>query len=334
MRAKGAKAIRQAGKRKKPLPQDVSANRRMLIFTRKFLVVAVVMVVFLSLVPEVWFEPMNRFTALLVGEVLRAWRLQPVVQNSGISIHGFRVNVIAECSAIHLVALLLAFIYAFPANRREKWIGAAAGTSLLFFVNILRIALVVVIGFYFPNRFEAAHIYFGQLAMLAATITACLVWCRWIQLPERMEGPSGFLARFLLFSSVLFLLWVPLNKLYIAVIDHFIQWMFGLADLQLVIPRSHALYYQAFSVIAMLGLLLAVRDVNLNIRVCCMVIGTAVLSLLQLAFRLCNIWITAFEIGWVLPVYQVVYNFCVYAVPIGVTLWLLMHVRTQRNAVA
>lgn len=333
MRTKRAKAIRRARQAEAPPQQRNAAGKQLLTFTRKFLLAAALTIIPISLIPEAWFGPLNRFTALLVGDVLRAWTLHPVVRESAINLGGFRVNVIAECSAVHLVALLAAFIFAFPATRKEKWIGVGAGTVLLFSVNILRIALVTVIGLQFPTRFEAAHVYFGQLGMLVATMTACLMWCRWTSGPGQTEGPIGFLIRFLIFSILPFFLWVPLNRIYIGTIDGFISWLFSLVSLRLVIPHTHELYYQTFSLIALGGLLMAVRGVGLGIRARWMILGAVILTLFQIALRLCNLWISAFQIGWIAPVSQVVYNLCVYAVPMVVALRLFMQVRMQRDMV-
>lgn len=294
------------------------------LFSLKFLLAAAITVSTVSLIPEDRYGPLNRITALFAGELIRLLPVDPVIRGALISIGGFSVNVIAECTAVHLVALYAAFIFAFPAKCPEKWIGLGSGTLLLFTVNIARIAAVTLIGRYFPTRFEVVHVYLGQLGMLVVVIVMCLAWCHWISNRHRGEGAAGFLLRFFLFSSLPFLLWLPLNRYCIAAIDGFIQWLFILASHPLTIPRTHALYYQTFSLVALCSLLLAIKEAELALRLRWMAYGVAVLTLFQVAFRLCNVWITAFQIGWLVPVSQIIYAICVYALPLAVALGLLM----------
>ncbi|BBO68358.1 hypothetical protein DSCA_22880 [Desulfosarcina alkanivorans] len=310
-----------------------AVGRRSLLlpFTRKFLLATVVGILAVSLVPETVFQPLNRLTALLVGDLIRLTGLEPVVRGTRISTGGFSVNVIAECSAVQLMVLYAAFTAAFPAPRAGKWIGWAAGTVLLFTVNIIRIAAVTLVGRQFPDWFETAHVYFGQLGMLVATIAVCLLWCRWQSHADRLNGPAAFCLRFLIFSSLPFLFWIHLNRLYVGAIDTLIGAFFRLNGLQLVIPRTHHLYYQTFSLIALGGLLMAVRGAGPVMRLRWLALGLVALTLFQAAFRLCNVWITAFGFEWLAPLSQLVYNICVRALPLAVALGFLVNVRGQRE---
>ena len=298
-------------------------------FTRKFLLAAALTVLPISLIPEVWFGPLNGFTARRAGEVIQLLGVVPLVRGTALSVGGFTVNVIAECSAVHLVALYAAFIVAFPARRPAKWIGLAAGTSLLFLANIVRIAGLTLTGWRFPGVFEIIHIYFGQLGMLLATVVACLVWSRWASRSGGMPRPLGFLLRFLAFSSLPFLIWIDLNTRYVATLDNLINGVLGMFSFHLEIRHAHRLYYQTFSLIALGGLLMAVKGATPAMRLRWMAFGLGVLSLLQIALRLCNAGITAFQIQWMVPVAQVVYHVCVYVLPIAVATGFFMRVRDR-----
>ena len=286
--------------------------------------------VLISIIPESWFEPLNRLTVRWVTELLRAGGQTPVARQTFIGLDGFRVKVIAECAAVHLAALLAAFIFAFPSTYREKWIGTGTGIVFLFSVNILRIALVTLIGRYFPDRFEIAHVYLGQLGMLLVTIAICLVWCRWVNNTERMHGPFTFIVRFLIFSSVPFLLWIPLNRIYVGLIDRLIAWLFGLVSLRLMIPLSHTMYYQTFSLVALFALLMAVEGREPVDRLRRIAGGIAALTVLQIVFRICNVWISAFDVHWITPISQIVYNCCVYLLPVAIAVRFMIRTEAVR----
>jgi exosortase/archaeosortase family protein len=297
-------------------------------FTRTFLLAAVMLLIPVCLIPEDYYTPLNQLTAMASAQILRLLAAEPVmVRGTHIALADFRVQVIAECSAVHLLALYGAFVFAFPAGRREKWIGWLAGSLLLLSLNAARIALVTLIGRHFPDRFEAVHIYLGQLGMLMATVVVCLGWCRWVSGAGRMEGPTGFVWRFLLFSGPLFLLWVPLNRWFMTGVDNSIEWIFALASIRLVIPQAHHLYYQTFSLVALGALLLAARGVALRRRLRWIGCGLGLCTLLQVAVRLCNVGISAFQIQWLAPIGQVVYQLCVHGLPMAVALMFLMRQR-------
>ncbi len=302
-------------------------------FTRTFLMAAALLLIPVSMIPEDYYTPLNQLTAMASGQLLRLLAGEAVaVYGTRIALGGFRVRVIAECSAVHLVALYGAFILAFPAGRREKWIGLGVGGLLLLSLNAARIALVTSIGRHFPDRFEAVHIYLGQLGMLVAMVGLCLGWCRWVSGERRMDGPAGFVARFLLFSMPLFLLWMPFNRGYMAALDGPIRWLFGLAGVRLVIPQTHHFYYQTFSLIALAALLMAARGVAFNRRMRWIVYGLGGCTLFQFALRLCNVGISAFQLQWMAPISQVVYQLCIHGLPLAVALGFLMRRRLPNTA--
>ncbi|WP_054698986.1 exosortase/archaeosortase family protein [Desulfosarcina cetonica] len=201
---------------------------------------AALTVIPVSLIPEPWYRPLNQLTASLAGNLIRLMGTDPVVRSTHISLGDFSVNVISECSAVHLIALYAAFIYAFPTGRPQKWVGFGAGVAMILSVNIIRVAAVTMIGRYSLKLFEVSHIYLGQLGMLATVVFICLFWCRWASDPDAFDGPAGYFLRFLLFSCLPFLLWLPLNRAYQKVIDGFVEKLFSAASYTLTIPRTHS----------------------------------------------------------------------------------------------
>ncbi|GAB6907966.1 conserved membrane hypothetical protein [Desulfosarcina cetonica] len=293
---------------------------------------AALTVIPVSLIPEPWYRPLNQLTASLAGNLIRLMGTDPVVRSTHISLGDFSVNVISECSAVHLIALYAAFIYAFPTGRPQKWVGFGAGVAMILSVNIIRVAAVTMIGRYSLKLFEVSHIYLGQLGMLATVVFICLFWCRWASDPDAFDGPAGYFLRFLLFSCLPFLLWLPLNRAYQKVIDGFVEKLFSAASYTLTIPRTHSFYYQTFSFITLVGLLFAVKKAKLSTRLCWLFYGFSMATLFQIIFRICNVWISAFRIQWATIVSQAVYVLCVHALPLIIGLLFLMKVRAERGA--
>jgi len=283
----------------------------------RFAILTTAIIVPLSLLPERFFDPMNRVTAAMVGELLHLAGLPVVVNGALIGVQAFTARVIGECLALQPMGLYAAFILAFPGRPRGKGLALAGGLALLQVLNLLRIALVTLLGAHVPRLFDLAHIHLGQAAMIAAVLGLALFWCR-RRLPDQEVPPmaSAFPARFLAYASLLFLAWVPLNRPYMGLLDATLQRLFALAGYTLILPRGLALYFQTFGLVTFAALVLAMRGIP-PLRKCRFLIsGLLLLTLFQLCFRLCNVWLTAFQIGWLAPIAQVTYNLCVYALPV------------------
>lgn len=302
-------------------------------FICRFLLCSAATLIPVSLFPESWYTPLNQATARLVGDLLKVFISEAVVRQTHVMLGRFSVNVIAECSAVHLIVLYIAFLIAFPANNRQKSIGIITGIAVLFSVNIIRIAVVTWIGSKFPTWFNVIHIYLGQLAMLMTMVAICMGWCRWISYKRKRRADSamGFVVRFLLFSSVPFLLWLHLNQWYIGAIDNFIHWLFGLAGYQLKIIRAHEYYYQTFSLVALIGFIMAVSGARPLQRLRWVGFGIASLTFFQVVFRMCNVWISAFNMGWIVFLSQLSYNLSVYGLPVTLALVLYWFKERRRD---
>lgn len=287
-----------------------------------------------SLIPETWYDPLNRLTASLAGEIIRLLSIDAYVQGTLLQVRGFSVNIIAECSAIHLAVVCASFIIAFPSRRSEKWKGLLFSVILLFLLNILRIAAITLIGMKYPSLFEAAHIYFGQLGMLIITVAICLAWCKWISTEGRLDGPVGFLYRFTIFSSLPFLIWIPLHRFYLDAIDAVIIRIYSVASYRLVLPDADNLHYHVFSMIALSGFLLAIKGVDLCRRLRWLGIGFALVTVLLLGYRLSVVSVTAFGIGWMVPVTLLFYIMCVYALPLSTAMICLFTASTRQKAIS
>ena len=297
------------------------------VFYRRFLSLSIFALVLLSVLPEAVFLPLNRFLALSVGNLLGLTMLAAKVRGTVILFDGFSVNIISECTAIHPIALFAAFVLVFPSTRRQKWVGVVAGSAILFAINMVRIATVTLVGRFLPGSFHIAHTYVGQLGVLLSTVYVCLVWCRWIGYTSLPDLPLGFLQRFVLFTSPVFLFCMPLNGLFLKTIDVVLRWGISMITGHAITRWDHGLSYQTFSLIVFFGLVMAVRGATWKIRMQWIGVGSFLLTLFHFIFRLANTWMMLNPIEWVLPMLQMVYLMCVYALPILFCIYLLFKAR-------
>jgi archaeosortase B (VPXXXP-CTERM-specific) len=110
------------------------------------------------------------------------WLFRPFTQDVSyagnlVVFHGFSVKIIVECTGIYEILIFSAAVLAFPTSIRKKLIGLLLGGPLLYFFNVIRIVVLIIVGRYWFSIFDFMHIYFWQ-ATLILMITS--VWLLWI----------------------------------------------------------------------------------------------------------------------------------------------------------
>jgi exosortase H (IPTLxxWG-CTERM-specific) len=218
------------------------------------------------------------------------------VQTEGLTLikGSFAVTVVTECSVLQMALLFFSFVASSPVSLRKKITGLALGIPFLHAANVLRISALFAAGLNGPIVFQLCHVYLGQVLMILVVCVACLAWLRSFQPDANQDALWAFLARFVGYSGLLFLLWLPLNVSYVRLIDNALRPLFSLFDYSLVIPYRHQIYYQTFNVVAFAGLVLAGRS-TLGRKMALLVTGLSICASLQLALRASEVLITSFH---------------------------------------
>jgi exosortase H (IPTLxxWG-CTERM-specific) len=104
----------------------------------------------------------------------------PAVHVSGSSILGrFPLRIVKDCDAMEIKILFGAAVLAFPSDWWRRALGLAAGITLLFVINLVRICSLYFIGIHAPSSFESAHREVWPLLMVALAAASFLIWVRW-----------------------------------------------------------------------------------------------------------------------------------------------------------
>ncbi len=245
----------------------------------------------------VWLEPnlgpLNRATSSLVGALLELWGEAPLVRGELVTLSGFTVRIVGECTSLYATLLLVSFVLATPATWGGRLAGMTAGGALIGALNLARIVLVIRTGAFHPSLFQAAHVFLGQVVMLAMVVGCSLAW------KDRVEGNPwgiGFVARCLAWGALLFIPWLMLDVAYMKLLDAVVLRLFALEGYRLVIPLRHTVYYQTFNLVFLGALMLAEMRIALPQRLGWMARGAVLLVAGHLLFRVGNVMLTAF--GW------------------------------------
>jgi archaeosortase B (VPXXXP-CTERM-specific) len=127
------------------------------------------------------------FTASCVGVALTLLGQTVTVTGQTVSVQGgMAFEIIYQCSGLFLMAIYAAAVLAYPARVREKGLGLLFGLPLLFLANVVRLALLGIVGRFFPQYFDLSHEYLWQGIFIVFVL---LLWTLWRDHLVAASGP-------------------------------------------------------------------------------------------------------------------------------------------------
>lgn len=125
-------------------------------------------------------ETLKHVTAALTAALL--WPLGGEVSRQAdvVTYAGFSVRIIEECFGLLEMAIFAAAVLAFAAPWRARALGLAAGLPAIYAFNLLRIAMLLVVGRHAPAWFDFAHLYFWQATLILVITGFWLLWLRFV----------------------------------------------------------------------------------------------------------------------------------------------------------
>ena len=121
--------------------------------------------------------PVNRHFAWISEKLLRLVGVHASSSGAIVTMSTFAVEIRSNCNAIYEVGLYTAAVWAYPASWRERLIGTLVGAAVLYAVNVVRIATLLVVGLLQPSWFDTTHLYAWQ-ALFLLTVATC--WIAWV----------------------------------------------------------------------------------------------------------------------------------------------------------
>ena len=99
----------------------------------------------------------------------------------------FQVMIVGECVGPLEFMIYSAAVFAFPATWRQRFLGLLYGLPLLYFFNVVRIGMLLVVGSHDAKLFEFFHVYFWQTTLV---LLVGGVWLLWVALVVHREDGS------------------------------------------------------------------------------------------------------------------------------------------------
>jgi len=237
------------------------------------------------------FTPLNNHTATTLGFLLQVLGMQPAVQGAVVSVADFSVKIIGECSALYVFILFSSFVLAYPTSLKNKAIGLLFGIPGLFAVNTLRLAVVFLAGLWRPDIFEYVHVYLWQPIIIILIFISCMVWLRYVVTIPTRNRPLSFLVRFIAFSSIPFLIWFHLDKIYVSITGHVTEFLLNCMGYHVRLePDPAILFYPAtFNLIVFAALILATQSASISskgAKTKALIIGISLMALVEVIHEL------------------------------------------------
>jgi len=275
----------------------------------------------------------NEHTAAALGMLLNVLGFPVTTVRDTVSGGGLAFRIIPECTPLFSSCLFACFIAFHPAALSQKAVGLVMGIPALYLGNLVRLAATYVVSLHDRRLFDVVHAYLGQVFTIFLVIMVCLFWLKWLERQKTGAGAAmkaaGFLGRFALISGCLFLVWLRLHHWYIWCLDRLMLIGFSLFGYRVELAHDTSVYYETFSIVITVSLVLAARKIPGAMRIRGLAIGLGALVAFHLLHRIDNVLIAYFNATAVLPVDLTLLVVGQYMVP-AILLYSL--IRSQRTA--
>jgi len=265
-----------------------------------FLLTCVGLYGIVTVLPEPFTRPINEHTARSLGLVLNALGIPALTAGDIVWENSLAFKIIPECTPIFTAGLFLSFVAFYPVPPRQKAKGLALAIPILYMGNMVRLTVTFLVSRYNQNLFEVMHVYLGQVFTLFLVILCCLLWIKWVEKGKVNQGgtmePVYFLARFGLISAGVFLMWIKVHHGYIGLLDRLIVPGFSLFGFSVGLKHENVVYYETFSTVTVVSLVLAAQSVPRCRRIPLLGAGLGVLFLIHFFHRIDNVLMVFFSI--------------------------------------
>jgi archaeosortase B (VPXXXP-CTERM-specific) len=123
---------------------------------------------------------LNTNIAWILGAVFSAGGASVVRNGAVVTIDGFSLEIIDECTAVFSSIVYCACILAYPTTVRNKGLGVAFGIPALYAINILRLVVITFVGLSAPQLFDFVHVYLWQASFIIFVVIIFLLWLKLI----------------------------------------------------------------------------------------------------------------------------------------------------------
>ena len=267
------------------------------LFAMRFLCAFVLFLMIVTLAPDRLFDPLKAHTAWMAGMCLKAAGMDVTLDGLSIRDSMFSVHIITECTVLFSAGLYACFVLSYPASVSRKVKGILFGLPVLDMINILRIVITFIAGWFNRELFSYVHVYLGEIGMALVTVWSVVIWIRFADGYFAFTPGALFGLKVLILSGLLFFPWVGIQGHYVRAMDVFLGQLFALMGHPVYFTYTHVIYVQTFNIVTFSALVLASDRVGAIKKIFWMTGGLVVIVSMHAAFRTGNVLLTAWHIS-------------------------------------
>ena len=129
-------------------------------------------------------QPVRVATAWINYAILDVFADKVSWRSELVTLDGFAVHIIDECVGWLEMVIFISAVLAFKTTWRNRALGVVLGVFGIYFFNVVRILVLILVGRFANDLFDFTHVYFWQ-ATLIVLITG--LWVLWIRFVVRDE---------------------------------------------------------------------------------------------------------------------------------------------------
>jgi archaeosortase B (VPXXXP-CTERM-specific) len=163
------------------LLEEAKANKEVLKYIAFFVAFCFAFYIvyyFLTVSNSMVMVHLRNITALILGAIFSLSGAEVVVSGAMVSINGFGLEIIDECTAVFSSIVYCSCVLAYPTALKNKGLGIAFGVPSLYAINILRLIVLALVGISYPGMFEFVHVYLWQASFIIFVVVIFLLWLR------------------------------------------------------------------------------------------------------------------------------------------------------------
>jgi archaeosortase B (VPXXXP-CTERM-specific) len=169
------------------LLEEAKANKEVLKYIAFFIAFCFAFYIvyyFLTVSNSMVIVQLRNITALILGTFFSLAGAEVVVKGAMVSINGFGLEIIDECTAVFSSIVYCSCVLAYPTTLKNKGLGIAFGIPSLYAINLLRLTILALVGISYPGMFEFVHVYLWQASFIIFVVVIFLLWLRLVVLSD------------------------------------------------------------------------------------------------------------------------------------------------------
>lgn len=164
--------------------EEAKANKEVIKYIALFIALCFAFYIvyyFLTVSGSTVMVHLRNITALILGTIFSFAGADVVVNGAAVSINGFTLEIIDECTAVFSSIVYCSCVLAYPTTLKKKGLGIGFGIPSLYAINLFRLTILALVGITKPDMFEFVHVYLWQASFIIFVVAIFLLWLKLLE---------------------------------------------------------------------------------------------------------------------------------------------------------